>query len=696
MLAVEGDSLRIATAQGDILLGGCFDPQGGALADRIAPGTVLPRLDAAQAQTLAARTPGSPRANLPGHAPLRVRSRLRFHTRKVFPQRRRARRSSSIAWPLETPNRGAATVAAFLAWLSALGGQERVSVMYCDAMLAEQAKGLENWLSPWVPLTLATRAQSGTLEAAALAEGEIARSRQAGPCPRDLRFRLGDKHPDFAALAKIGVRLGGDAPPEGVELLLAADPSGRSLELVASSDVFPRETVALMAGHLAWWLKAFESTPGCVADIPLLPPGEAQALAALNATETPFDSKTCVHEAITAQVAHSVGHVAISQQSRSISYGELEERATALAVRLRASGVVPGDIVGLCLERTPDLVIALLAILKTGAAYLPLDPDYPRDRIAFMVADSGTRLVVTREALAASLGLAAGNTFLLDAPPSFGSAGTTALHAVTPDSAAYVIYTSGSTGRPKGVMVEHRNVVNFFAGMDAARAGTSPRDVARGHEPVVRHLGARAALDARARLHRRAARERGARARAAAAAARRARIDFSLFYFASDGRARAGATIPAAARRRAVRRRHGFAAVWTPERHFHAFGGLYPNPAVTSAAVAAITERVADPRRQLRAARCTTRSASPRSGRSSTTSRSGRVGHLLRVGLAAQRLRARAPRSSPTARTSCSEHRGRAPAVARRDACPAQRPAGKTVEVRDLPAARPDRACRSG
>jgi natural product biosynthesis luciferase-like monooxygenase protein len=591
VLAVEGDSLRIATAQGDILLGNCFDPRGGALAERIAPGAVLPRLDAAQAQTLAARTP-----RIAAGEPAWTRAFARAEPVALpYPQGFSAAPARSSQQfhrvPLETPNRGAATVAAFLAWLSALGGQERVSVMYSDAMLAEQAKNLENWLSPWVPLTLATRAQSGTLEATALAEGEIARSRQAGPCPRDLRFRLGDKHPDFAALARIGVRLGGDAPPEGVELLLAADPSGHSLELVASGDVFPRETVALMAGHLAWWLKAFESTPGCVADVPLLPPGETQALAALNATETPFDSKTCVHEAIAAQVARSAGHVAISQQSRSVSYGELEERATALAVRLRASGVVPGDIVGLCLERTPDLVIALLAILKTGAAYLPLDPDYPRDRIAFMVADSGTRLVVTREALAASLGLAAGNTFLLDAPPSSGSVETTALPAVTPESAAYVIYTSGSTGRPKGVVVTHANVMNFFAGM----AQRVP------HDPAGRWLAVTSLSFDISVLELCWTLARGFTVvlHSNAPSPGRESPDFSLFYFASDSASAPADRYKLLLEGAKFADREGFAAIWTPERHFHAFGGLYPNPALTSAAIAAITTRL-----QIRAGSC--------------------------------------------------------------------------------------------
>ena len=172
-----------------------------------------------------------------------------------------------------------------------------------------------------------------------------------------------------------------------------------------------------------------------------------------------------MHEAISAQAARTPQHEAICFQGQSLSYRELEEKAVQVAARLLERGVVPGDIVGICMERSPELVIAVLAIMKTGAAYLPLDPDYPPERIAFMIEDSQTRLIVANAALAADARLAAraGRSFSTSSP---GSGAPPMFPVVDADSAAYVIYTSGSTGRPKGVVVTHRNVMNFFAGMD--------------------------------------------------------------------------------------------------------------------------------------------------------------------------------------------------------------------------------------
>ena len=191
-------------------------------------------------------------------------------------------------------------------------------------------------------------------------------------------------------------------------------------------------------------------------------------------------------------------------------------------------------------------------------------------------------------------------------------------------------------------MVEHRNVVNFFAGMDE-RVPHAPRErLARGHEPLVRHLGARAVLDAGARLPRRAPRRRaqgGGAAPPGARATPRQPIDFSLFYFASDEGEHAADKYRLLLDGARFADAHGFAAVWTPERHFHAFGGLYPEP---------VGDQRGDRRRSRSASRsapaaascrCTTRSASPRSGRSSTTSRT-----------AASASRSR-PAGSPT--TSC-------------------------------------------
>ena len=202
---------------------------------------------------------------------------------------------------------------------------------------------------------------------------------------------------------------------------------------------------------------------------------------------------------------------------------------------------------------------------------------------------------------------------------------TTLAGGAGPEHLAYVIYTSGSTGRPKGVMVEHRNVVNFFAGMDAARAARPPGSVwlavtSLSFDISVLELFWTLARGFTRRGPRRASTQRRRRAPRARATPSQP-IDFSLFYFASDEGEHAADKYRLLLEGARFADAHGFAAVWTPERHFHAFGGLYPNPSVDRRGDRRDHGARRDPRRQRACCRCTTRSASPRSGRSSTTSR---------------------------------------------------------------------------
>ena len=321
-----------------------------------------------------------------------------------------------------------------------------------------------------------------------------------------------------------------------------------------------------------------------------MPPAEAQAVAAANATTTFFDTDCCVHEAIAAQAARTPQQEAIRGQGQVLTYGELDERATALADALARRGVRAGDVVGLCLERTPEMVVALLAIMKAGAAYLPLDPAYPRDRIAFMIEDSAAPLVVTTAPIASSLRLPRIEGFLFDGPLHAGTV-PGELPAPTPDSAAYLIYTSGSTGRPKGVVVTHRNVMNLFAGM----ADRIP------HEPPGRWLAVTSlSFDISVlELFWTLAHGFTVVMHSDTVPAESRAPEFSLFYFATDNARDPKDRYKLLLEGAKFADREGFAAIWTPERHFHAFGGLYPNPAVTSAAIAAITTRL-----QIRAGSC--------------------------------------------------------------------------------------------
>jgi natural product biosynthesis luciferase-like monooxygenase protein len=325
-------------------------------------------------------------------------------------------------------------------------------------------------------------------------------------------------------------------------------------------------------------------------DLPTLAPAErALVVEQWNDTAVELPRGRCVHDLIEAQVAATPDAIAVVHRGAKLSYRELDRRALALARTLQARGVGPDSLVGLFVDRSLEMVIGLLGILKAGGAYVPLDPEYPSERISMMLEDSKARVVVTRATLRAALpaGTAA-EIVLIDAAEPIPADGPPIARAVAPSNLAYVIFTSGSTGRPKGVMIEHRNVINFFVGMDA-RVGTERGvwlavtsisfdisvlellwTLARGFEVVVHGDGDR---------------------RAEAGGARR-RMDFSLFYFASASGTAAGDRYRLLLEGAKFADAHGFSAVWTPERHFHDFGGIYPNPSVTGAALAVLTKNV--------------------------------------------------------------------------------------------------------
>src|SRR5438445_13757379 len=169
----------------------------------------------------------------------------------------------------------------------------------------------------------------------------------------------------------------------------------------------------------------------------------------------------CLHDLIAEQARRTPDLVAVVFEQQRLTYRELDRRADRLARRLRGLGVGPDALVGLFVERSLETVVGILGILKAGAAYLPIDPAYPRDRIAYMLADANVTALVTQCSLWASLAPGAVKAVCLDAvdwtdpaaPAQDGS-------RVRADNLAYVIYTSGSSGRPKGLCIEHRSIVN--------------------------------------------------------------------------------------------------------------------------------------------------------------------------------------------------------------------------------------------
>ena len=262
--------------------------------------------------------------------------------------------------------------------------------------------------------------------------------------------------------------------PEEIALLdLTLVVRDRGHELVGSfeynADLFEPETVRRMSGHLGVLLAAVVANPEeRVSSVPILTEAERRRVVVdWNDSAQDYPADRRLHELFEARVERSPHAVALRESSREIEYGALNCDANRLARYLRSNGVGPGTIVGVCLERSARTVTALLAIFKAGAAYVPLDPTYPEERIAFMLKDSGAKTVLTETLSANRVANVSAKEIRLDeiasdvAAEDDGNLETPG----TSEDLAYVIYTSGSTGTPKGVEAVHRASVNRFAWM---------------------------------------------------------------------------------------------------------------------------------------------------------------------------------------------------------------------------------------
>ncbi|QIQ02257.1 non-ribosomal peptide synthetase/MFS transporter [Streptomyces liangshanensis] len=232
------------------------------------------------------------------------------------------------------------------------------------------------------------------------------------------------------------------------------------------TDLFDATTVERLAERFEVLLTAALADPDrTLGALPLLADGERARLAAWSAGPPPTaEGPATLGELLARAAAATPGAVALTDGRDSLTYGELERRATGLGHRLRALGAGPGAVVALCLEQSPDLAVAMLGVLKAGAAYLPLDPEQPTARVEFLLADAGVTVLVTDPVLAAKAPGFRGSVLHLD-PAAESAAGAEPLPPTAgPGDLAYVIYTSGSTGTPKGVAVQHRQILTYLAG----------------------------------------------------------------------------------------------------------------------------------------------------------------------------------------------------------------------------------------
>nr|AQW44894.1 non-ribosomal peptide synthetase [Corallococcus coralloides] len=248
-------------------------------------------------------------------------------------------------------------------------------------------------------------------------------------------------------------------------LIMATAESGLAGMLEYSTELFDAATVARMVGHFQRVLEAIVARPAeRLARLPLLTGEERhQLLVGWNDTALPVPPVT-LHELVEAQAERTPEAEALVSGQRRFTYAELNRRANQLAHYLRRLGVGPEVRVGICVERTEDVVIGLLGILKAGGAYVPLDPAYPKERLALILEDAQVPVLLTQQRLLPDLPAHSARLLCLDSdgPVLDAERGENPSRTVGPENLAYLIYTSGSTGRPKGVMIEHRNAAAFL------------------------------------------------------------------------------------------------------------------------------------------------------------------------------------------------------------------------------------------
>ncbi len=248
-----------------------------------------------------------------------------------------------------------------------------------------------------------------------------------------------------------------------LDLELDDRPEGLLGRFVYSTDLFDAATMLRMAGHLEMMLEAIVADPDKkISRLPMLTAAEKQQVEQWNRTETEFPNQRCIHELVEAQVARTPGAIAVEHGDQRLTYRELDRRANQLAHFLRKRGVGPESKVGICLRRSLELPVTLLAVLKAGAACVPLDPAYPKARLAYMLEDSQTTVLLTQPGLLAEVTDFDAEVIALDATwKTFAGENPDAVTSgVTPENLAYVIYTSGSTGKPRGVLLNHLGLVN--------------------------------------------------------------------------------------------------------------------------------------------------------------------------------------------------------------------------------------------
>jgi natural product biosynthesis luciferase-like monooxygenase protein len=599
VLAVDGDSIRVATSTNDVTIPGLLTTAGEAVsiaAAGIAAGCRFETLSPDQAESLTRLGEGIVR-----HEEFWQRRLLQLAPLELAPgypgpgaAPPRAGPHATVAL-VATPDPSPAgdpedaLTAGLILYLARITGRASFDIGFGHERLEELLAGREQLFARQVPVHVALDGNGSVGDALRSVLSELERAKGRQTYARSLVARTPE-------LRGRGIRLPiailqRDAPEEVADndLTITVSRDGRTSHWTYRTAAFDRARILELQGAFTAFLQrvaAHGDRP--LGQVPLLTEAERERLLITwNATHKAYRDDTTVHGLFEEQVARTPDAVAVVCGDQQRSYDRLNRAANRLARHLRRLGAGPDVLVGICLERSVDLPTGVYGVLKAGAAYVPLDPSYPADRLALMLEDAQCPILLTQQGLLHRLPPHHAKVVCIDTDrESIERESEDNLdRGATCRDLSYVIYTSGSTGRPKGVMVEHRNVTNFFAGMDDRvphdPPGTWLAVTSLSFDISVLELFWTMARGFTVVLP--GGPETGARA---------AGIDFSLFYFASDEGENTADKYALLLEGAKFADRHGFAAVWTPERHFGAFGGLYPNPSVTSAALASVTSSI--------------------------------------------------------------------------------------------------------
>jgi natural product biosynthesis luciferase-like monooxygenase protein len=598
--SVGSDGVVVATATDDVLINGTMQRNGHEvlLSDHVRQGDSLPQFATADLEDLNTAVADVVRYEDRAKARLLAAEDVKLFDVSESPSHAAGVASISINLPdALTTNLRVAVIAAFLARFS---GQDRLDIAYCSPKAADYSSRFPGYFAPNVPLHVELPSDFLVSEFAEGLASQLTVLRREATYLSDLHFR----EPGLSnnRLTTCIVETDNGSPRSGSidhPLTFVLDTVTASARLAYDQSRVPDAIAAQYCRHIELLASAFLQD-GRVVDLPLMSADEIKNVVyGWNDTARDYDRNACVHTLIEQQVQSTPNAIAVAWRNEELTYKELNDRANLIANVLVDLGVKPDFMVGLNLPRCSNLVVGALAIQKAGGAYVPLDPHFPADRLAYMVEDSGAAVILTSRMTETPLFATGVKTVFIEDILERSVTTDRPVTEVSPSNLAYVIYTSGSTGRPKGVMVEHRNVVNFFAGMDERiQYDKSSQPVwlavtslsfdisvlelfwtlARGFK-VVLH-------SAQTQSH------KGGDGAVKSTRAGKAPIDFGLFYWGNDdgaGPAKYQLLLEGAKFADA----NGFQAIWTPERHFHAFGGPYPNPAVTGAAIAAVTKNLA-------------------------------------------------------------------------------------------------------